>query len=159
MTRSWLNDIETAQLYEERGHMYWQNETLTTERHEKTMPKLNEMFGGCYLKAADLTGADGKAVRVTVEIEEVRQQLFTDDAGGEEQKWILVFKNRDKQLVMNKTNANAIGSQHGDDTDNWTGKTIRLYPTTTDFGGKQVPCIRVWLDPPEMADAEDEIPF
>jgi hypothetical protein len=46
-------------------------------------------------------------------------------------------------MVMNKTNAKLIASHYGDDTDNWTGKEITLYPTTCQAFGETVPCIRV----------------
>jgi hypothetical protein len=32
---------------------------------------------------------------------------------------------------------------YGKDTDNWAGKWITIFPTTTEFGGETVDCIRV----------------
>jgi hypothetical protein len=45
--------------------------------------------------------------------------------------------------VLNKVNNRTIRGAYGDDTDGWKDKLIVLFPTTTDFGGKQVPALRV----------------
>ena len=49
----------------------------------------------------------------------------------------------DKGLVLNKTNAAAIAKTHGDDSDEWIGQAIELYPAVTQFNGNTVDCIRV----------------
>jgi hypothetical protein len=116
-------------------------------------------FPSTYLKAADLQGR-----RVTVTMAGVR----LEDIGGE-QKPILSFVGKDKGLVLNKTNANMIAEITGsEETDDWKGQAIVLYPTKTDFQGKRVDAIRV--DYPStsgakakpkstVVDDEDPIPF
>ena len=78
--------------------------------------------------------------------------------GKKERKVGLRLVGKKMGLMLNKTNAQLIAKQHGDDMESWVGKTITIYPTTTDFGGEQVDCIRVEQVIPE-ADPDDEIPF
>lgn len=98
------------------------------------MPKIGEMFGSSFLKASDI----GRA-RVGVVIEDVTQEHL-----GEDDKWVLAFKGKDKKLVLNRTNASIIEEVlHSDDSDDWIGKKIVLYATKVDFQGKRVDAIRV----------------
>jgi hypothetical protein len=48
-----------------------------------------------------------------------------------------------RTMVLNRTNTRRLISRLGDDTDEWLGKQVELYPSETDFGGRTVPCIRV----------------
>ncbi len=99
--------------------------------------KVGAAFPGQYIKAADL---QGKRVQVVIE------RVEMEDIGGET-KPVLHFRGRERGLVLNKTNANAIWGITGtDETDEWSGHVVVLYPSKTDFQGKRVDCIRV--DPP-----------
>lgn len=118
--------------------------------------KIGEAFPGQYLKAQDLGTARARVVIDRVSVEEV----------GDGHKPVLYFRGKDKGLVLNKTNAGMIEEITGsDETDNWTGKTVVLYQTKTDYQGKRVPCIRIDYDrsgkpqapPPPPPPAEDEI--
>lgn len=64
-------------------------------------------------------------------------------AGADEHKPVLYFVGKTKGLVMNKTNASTIAEAYGDDTDQWVNQPLTIYPTTTDYAGKRVACIRV----------------
>jgi len=100
---------------------------------------INGAFGGDYLKAADLQNKP-----VTLIMGKVEMAVMKDPrTGSEEQKPILQFQGTDRSLVLNKTNANIIAACFSDETEAWFGQKIELYPTTTEFGGKIVPCIRV----------------
>lgn len=90
-----------------------------------------------WLKAADLRKQEHK-----VTIAEVTLAKFNKD-GVEQQKLELHFQGKDKTLLLNKTNSDAISYIHGPDTDSWLGKSIILYPTLVSFGGKQVEAIRI----------------
>lgn len=96
--------------------------------------KINQAFPSNFLKAADL---NGKAVRVTVD-------TVSMEKIGDEQKPVLHFVGKDKGLVLNKTNSlrivEAVGS---DDTDDWAGWSVTLYPCKVDYQGKRVDAIRV----------------
>jgi hypothetical protein len=100
------------------------------------VPNINDAFPSAYIKASDL---QGKSVIVTInriEFEPVGQKR--------EMKPILYFDNKDKGLVLNKTNANKIISITGSsDTEDWAGQSIIIYPTETSFQGDTVECVRV----------------
>lgn len=120
---------------------------------------INGAFPSAYLKAADLQGR-----RVVVKMAGVKME----DIGGDH-KPILSFVGKDKGLVLNKTNATMIAEIVGtEETDDWAGQSIVLYPTKTDFQGKRVDAIRVDYPPPAArkpepvavaVEDEDAIPF
>lgn len=106
-----------------------------------------------WLKAADLQGRKHRVVISGLEVVE-----FSEKNGKKEKKVGLTLEGKQRGLMLNKTNAQVIAKQHGDDMEKWPGKEINIYPTTTDFGGEMVDCIRVEQVIPE-ADPNDEIPF
>lgn len=126
--------------------------------------KLSEAFPSNFLKADDLQGKS-----VTVTISDV--QLEDIGKGHEMQsKVVLSFKGKEKKFVCNKTNAKTIAKLHGDDTDDWIGKSIIIEPREVEFQGDMVWAIRVSLKKPagatkapepepENAPEDDEIPF
>ena len=101
------------------------------------MPKMNSMFPSKWLAAADLDEQGN-----TLTIADVTQERIGQ---GEEQelKWVVHFREKEKGLVLNKTNATSIASCLGDDTDEWLGCKVVLYPTEVQFSGKMVEAIRV----------------
>ncbi len=100
--------------------------------------KIGAAFPGQYLKAADL---QGKRVRVVID------KVEMEDIGGET-KPVLHFRGKSRGVVLNKTNATSIWGINGsDETEDWPGTEIVLYPSKTEFQGKRVDCIRI--DPPE----------
>jgi hypothetical protein len=100
--------------------------------------RVSEAFTSEFLKAADLRDRN-----IIVVIDHVEMK----DIGGDH-KPILFFQGKDKGLVLNKTNANNIAMGYGDDTDDWTGKEIVLFPAMVDFQGKTVSAIRVRMPRP-----------
>lgn len=101
--------------------------------------KIGKAFPSNYIKSDDLDGR-----RVVVTIDRVELEKIGDD-----EKPVLYFKGKDRGLVLNKTNAATIVEITGsDDTDDWHGHPIVLFPSKTEFQGKRVPCIRV-DDPPK----------
>ena len=100
------------------------------------MSNINDAFPSKYLKASDLQGAEPVVAIDRVDFEPVGQKR--------EMKAILYFKNKEKGLVLNKTNANKIVDLLGTAiTEEWEHARIRLYATETQFGGETVDCIRV----------------
>lgn len=96
------------------------------------------LYDSDYLYAFHLQGRD-----VTVEIEAVKGGELVGEGGRKAKKPIVKFKGKDKPLALNKTNGKIIAGMYGSDTTKWTGKSITLYPTTTNFGGETKDCIRV----------------
>jgi len=94
-----------------------------------------ERYPSDYFKASDLP-ANGKTVVIAkIEMEEVGQDRQV--------KTVIYFRGEDKRLVCNPTNWDLAAGFLGDNDDLWIGKSIVIYPTTTPFAGKQVPCIRI----------------
>ena len=46
-------------------------------------------------------------------------------------------------LPLNRVNWDSVAEICGDDTEEWPGKKIELFPWTTEMKGKPTPCIRV----------------
>ena len=61
----------------------------------------------------------------------------------EEQKPALYFRNARKGMIVNRTNGGTVAGVYGDETDNWIGKPVVIFTTTTAFGGRMVPCLRL----------------
>jgi hypothetical protein len=113
--------------------------------------KANEVFPSNFLSEPDLDDED-----LILTIAHVGMEKLGDD-----QKLACSFKEHEKKLIINKTNFNAIVKATGEeDTDDWVGKKITLYPTEVQFKDKMVPAIRVKSKPPkakaEKKKAEDE---
>jgi hypothetical protein len=130
------------------------------------MAKRDDLFPSKYLKAADLKGKPH-----VVEIEEAPVETFKNGS-DEDRKVVLYFVGRTKPLPLNMTNFDSVVDVAGDDTENWPGHRIEVFPTTTELKGKTVDCIRIRkppqgnLNPPRAApkpsakqDLDDEIPF
>lgn len=113
---------------------------------------ISSAFPSKYLKAEDLQGRN-----VTVVIDRVEM----DEVGKDKDiKPIVYFQGKEKGVVLNKTNSNAIAAAFGDDTDNWTGAEVVLFEVMTDFEGKTVAAIRIRVPPrkPQRAAAPPSTP-
>lgn len=100
--------------------------------------KVSQAFPSDFLKAADLDG-NARVVMAHVEMKDI----------GDDHKPVLHFKGMEKGLVLNKTNANNIAAEYGDDMDDWMGKEIILFTAWVDFQGKSVEAIRVRAPQPK----------
>ena len=97
---------------------------------------INDSFPSNYLKASDLGTAQPVVTIERIEYEPVGRT--------KEMKAVVYFVWKDKGVVLNKTNAKKITDLIGSpETDDWAGFKIRLFATTTEFGGETVECIRV----------------
>lgn len=86
-----------------------------------------------YLKAADLQGREAAVVISQVKFEKM---------DGKDRA-VLFFLGKTKGLMLNKTNINNIIALYGDETNDWNGKEIVLFPAWVDYQGKSVEAIRV----------------
>ena len=98
---------------------------------------INSAFSSKYLKAAD--AEDGQVWTITkVKVETVGQ------GAKAEQKPVIYFKEVDKGMVCNRTNAKMIAQIcRSDDTDDWTGKQIKVIATEVEYQGELVQSLRV----------------
>ena len=107
--------------------------------------KISAAFPSKYIKAADLNGR-----KITVTIDSVEMANIGDD----QDKLVVYFEGKTKGFVLNITNANMITEIAGtEETDEWKGVKIALYPTKVDFQGRRVEAIRVDY-PPAAAPAQ-----
>ena len=103
------------------------------------------MFDSEYLGAWDLPRD------VTVTIATVKAGQLVGEKGRTAKKPIITFVGKQKGFAANKTNCRTIAAMYGTNTKEWIGKRITLYATTTEFGGKQMDCIRVRPQVPAAA--------
>lgn len=108
------------------------------------MPDFRKLLPSVHIAAGDLDDRD-VVVKITkiVKAEEVGR--------SKEPRPVIYFEGIPKGLVMNKVNGTRISKLYGNDTDNWIGKCITLYPTECEMGGETVPCVRVRTTMPETA--------
>lgn len=101
--------------------------------HYKTMYDDSDM-----LFSHDLGGRE-----VTVQIKRVYGGELIGEKGRKSKKPFVEFVGKQKKLALNKSNGKTIARMYGTDTKEWEGKWLTLYPTTTEFGGETVDCIRI----------------
>ena len=102
------------------------------------MPSVDEMFPSKWLSAADL---QGKRIPVTI-------AACNYEKVGDEMKYVLFFHGKQKGLVLNKTNADAIAAILGNEqTEGWVNGQILLSPEMVLAFGKQQLAIRIAAPP------------
>lgn len=87
-----------------------------------------------FLSAADLNEEKVTATISSVEMEEMQ---------GGDSKPVIYFEELEKGMVANKTNCTTISALYGDDSDEWVGEKVTLFPTYTTFNKQNVACIRI----------------
>jgi hypothetical protein len=115
-----------------------------------------EAFPSRFFKSSDVP-VDGMPLKIA--------KVEQDKVGPEQElKWIVSFKDEERQFVLNSTNWDLIAAAlRENDSDRWVGGTIELYATQTTFGKKMVDCIRVRryrpTSPPAAEEMDDRVPF
>jgi len=104
------------------------------------MPSYKSAFGS-FLKQEDL---QGKAVKATI-ADVVTDDVKDNDSGKTEKKLVMHFVGKDKALILNRTNCEALEAICGtDDYGAWPGHAVVLYTDpTVKFGGKMVGGLRI----------------
>lgn len=97
------------------------------------------LYPSKYVKGAELGGKD---VTVTIESIEPRHELQRTDK-SKDYKPILNFKEAEKAMVLNKTNAQTIAAMYGPEAMEWIGKRITLYCKKVEAFGKMHDAIRI----------------
>jgi len=112
---------------------------------------IDDAYPSKYLSAADLQGRESLCT--------IRDCRSEDVSGGEDQdKPVLYFESKNKGLALNRTNANTIKAAFGPETDHWLGRRIVIYPSTTDYKGKIVDCLRVRVPTEAIGPTDPEPP-
>lgn len=100
--------------------------------------KISQVFPSKYVAAADLNGKP-----VTLTIKNVTQEEMLTHDNQKVKKPVVWFEKAIKGFVLNRTNAMIIAALYSDETDNWPGNRITIYPTQVRAFGKMQDCIRV----------------
>jgi hypothetical protein len=95
-----------------------------------------------FFRAEDLQ--EEKLLKIKGVTEEMAGQ-----GADQSQKLVVWFTNSKKGLVLNRTNNRTIRGAYGDDTADWVGKMIVLFPTQADFRGRLVGALRIRIPPKE----------
>lgn len=95
-------------------------------------------FDNDWLKAPFLEGKEH-----VVKIDKVEAGEIKNASGKPKKQPVLHFEGRKLPLALNKTNAKTVARLYGNEMDEWVGKKITIYPTTTEMAGEVVDCIRI----------------
>ena len=110
----------------------------------------SEAFPSRFIKASDQ-----KDQEVVVDIDRIEKEEVGDD-----NKYVLYFKGKQKGLVLNATNWDAIELLTGcPDTADWVGSKIALRAEPVTFKGQSTMGVRVKPIPKQNETLNDEIPF
>jgi hypothetical protein len=100
--------------------------------------KVSRTYGGNHFK-----GEEMDTTPLLLTIDDVSVKEFEGDGGGRKEKIVLAFRETDKTMVVNFTNASIIAGFLGDETDSWIGHKIVVFRDKTRYAGKMVPCVSV----------------
>jgi hypothetical protein len=106
--------------------------------YKELIMRMSTAFPSAYIKAVDLFDAHQQPRRVKLKMNRVEMEDVGDD-----NKPVVQFIGTDKKLVLNKTNTSEIVDAYGDESDNWHGKIIEVYPARVEYAGKKMWGIRV----------------
>ena len=99
----------------------------------------DKLYPNRFLKAGEFGGRDVTLTVTGVKIEELESEK------GKKVKGIVSFNGTPKQLVLNRTNGEAIKLMFGRETNDWIGKRVTFFPAqiTDSFTGEPGLAIRV----------------
>ena len=80
---------------------------------------------------------------VTVTIDFVIREMITGTGGKKEECTVAHLKNGVKPFIMNATNSKTIAKLYGNFIEDWAGKKITLFASTTRLAGDTVECLRI----------------
>ena len=78
-----------------------------------------------YMAGEMLLDKNGRPIVVKMTIKDVWMEDISN-AKSKDEKPMVSFEEREKYLVLNKTNARAIATQYGGETEDWRGKQIAM---------------------------------
>jgi hypothetical protein len=91
---------------------------------------------------------DGKDLTVT--ILDVKREMITGDAGRKEECTVATLKGQ-KPMILNRTNCKTIAAIYKTPyIEQWKGKKITLYITTTKLKSEEVECLRIRNTAPQL---------
>lgn len=93
---------------------------------------------------------------LTVVIDVVRRERITGTGGKQEECTVARLRGQ-KPFILNSTNQKSIARLYGPFIEDWAGKPITLFASTTKLAGETVECLRIRSsvarpDPPTITD-------
>ena len=79
---------------------------------------------------------------LTVIIEHIQRDMVTGTGGKKEECTIAYLKGQ-KPFILNNTNSKSIAKLYGPFIEDWAGKRITLFASTTKLAGDTVECLRI----------------
>lgn len=79
----------------------------------------------------------------TVVIDYVQNEEIIGTGGKKEFCSVAHLRGDVKPMILNSTNSKTIAALYGNFVEDWAGKPITLYASTTKFGGNMVDCLRI----------------
>lgn len=148
-------DAQWAQHELNEREFFQANSGHTTEGRAM---KTSEMIVSKFLKKEDFPQPTILTIR-GVAIEEV---------GRGDTRWVLYVNERTKGIILNITKIKQLEQAYGDESDNWSGKKVKVSHDPTVMMGQQVvggmkfefptrPAVQA--PPPPAQDFNDEVPF
>ena len=108
-----------------------------------TNMEYDDIYKNRWIKADDIGDEDLILTIKDVNAEEV--------GADKEMKLVLTFKDQEKGLALNKTNAENLKDRFGATPNDWIGKKIALYTTEVDYAGKTTLAVRIRKKTPAPA--------
>ncbi len=107
-----------------------------------------------YLGAYSLDGTGLNEIVLTISF--IKKETVTAQGGASDNCIVAYFEEKTyqdkvvvKPMVLNKTNCKNIEKIYGSFIEDWIGKKIIIYATTTKFARDVVPCLRVKAEKPQ----------
>lgn len=128
------------------------------ENNPKKLTHWKRLVNPDYLGAYSLDpGQD-----LTVTIREVKREIITGMNGKKEECTVVYFNDQPKPMILNRTNSKTINKIYGTPfIEEWAGKKITLYASTTKLAGEEVECLRIRQHTPSLPELlpTDEVNF
>lgn len=105
---------------------------MTTKTHWKML--INPDYIGAYALP------DGEDMTVTIDYVQVEE---VTGSGGKKEHCTVAHLVGQKPLILNVTNSKSIHKLYGPFIEDWAGKQITLYASTTKLAGDIVECLRI----------------
>lgn len=83
----------------------------------------DQLYPGTFIKAGEMHGKP-----VTLTIKSVAQESIEGDDGTEKLKVVITFVEIGRKWIANKTNGLRLRAMFGNDSDDWIGKRVTIFP-------------------------------
>ncbi len=90
--------------------------------------KTSQMIQSKFLKKEDFPSPEVLSIK----------HVALEEVGRGESRWVVYFREKTKGIVLNVTKIKQLEAAYGDDTDNWTGRKVKVLHDPTVMMGAEV---------------------